>query len=235
MRHYLFGLVAALATTTAAQAQISAGTVLLGGNLGYRQQKAKVGATNFRPAYEDRLRQISISPTAGYFVADNLVVGVQLNWQRDAHKYPAIVPVVINPGPGPATADVLYGESTMRRLQVGPFARYYKFIGSKAAFYGQLGAGYSVTNYEDEPPVYIGNSDTKISGFYGQLSPGVVYFPTPLFALAVSLRGLTYQHFAYSGEGYGSNDRTSSIFDAGFRLRDLRLGASFYLGRGSSL
>ena len=234
MKHYLLGLLA-LATTSAAQAQISAGTVLLGGNIGYRQQLAKVTATDFRPAYEDRLRQITLSPTAGYFVADNLVVGVQINWQQEVHKYPAIVPVVISPGPGQPTAAVLYGENTTRRLQVGPFARYYRFVGAKAAFYGQAGVGYAATTYEDKPPVYFGNADSGNSGFYGQLSPGFVYFPTSLFALELGMRGLTYQHIAFSGEDYSRQDLTSSIFDAGFRLHDLRLGASFYLGRRSSL
>ncbi|MBD2713564.1 hypothetical protein KBK19_00785 [Microvirga sp. STR05] len=234
MRYYLLGVLAA-ATTSAAQAQISAGTVLLGGSLGYRQQLTKVAATGFLPAYEDRLRQITVSPTAGYFVANNLVVGVQMNWQQETRNYPAIIPVVINPGPGQPTATVLYGENTTRWMQLGPFVRYYQFIGDKAAFYGHAGAGYSAATYKDKPPVYFGNSDAKNSGFYGQLSPGFVYFPTHFFALEVGLRGLSYQRLSYSGDDYTGEKPTSSAFDMGFRLRDLRLGASFYLGRGYSL
>lgn len=230
MRSYLSGFLA-LAAAGAAQAQISTGTVLLGGSLGYQQQTSKVDANNYLPAYEEQWRKFNISPTAGYFVAENLVVGIRADWQQETRKYPVIILTPVNPGPGPATATFLYGKAITRRLQVGPFARYYKFFGDKAAFYGQAGAGYSGVKNTQEQPDTPNGYEFQSSGFYGQLSPGFVYFPTRLFALEVGLRGLSYQRLTYSGDGYVGEDPTSSAVDVGFRLRDLRLGASFYLGR----
>ncbi|SHK13398.1 outer membrane beta-barrel protein [Hymenobacter psychrotolerans] len=231
MRTYLLGFLT-LATAGAAQAQLSTGTVLLGGSLGYQQQTSEVEATTYVPKYEEQWRKFNISPTAGYFVAENLVVvGIRADWQQETRKYPVVIPELITPGPGPATATVLYGEYSSRRLQVGPFARYYKFFGEKAAFYGQGGVGYSSTKTTQQQPASFSDSEFKSSGFYGQLSPGFVYFPTRLFALEIGLRGLSYQRSTYGTDDYNGEKPTASVFDAGFRLRDLRLGASFYLGR----
>ncbi|NVO32235.1 outer membrane beta-barrel protein [Hymenobacter lapidiphilus] len=224
MKNSFFGVLLLSAGTLSAQAQISAGTKLLTGSIGYSQQKTETDGV-FNHSTENKFRQFNFSSNAGYFVAENLALGVQVGaFSRKSESL---------------STDNISGNSSIngfreRTLSGGVFGRYYKFIGEKVALYGQLGGGYqnvySSNRLAVGPPSSTNNR--RKQGFYGGLLPGIVFFPTNKLGLELTLRGLSYNSLTERVEN-GSQDIkiTDQTLDFGFGLNDLNLGISLYLGR----
>ncbi|KAA9331282.1 outer membrane beta-barrel protein [Hymenobacter busanensis] len=236
MHKFLLPAALLLAAGTA-QAQIPAGTILVGGNINYsrRENQSELTPTSGKRTTQT-VTGFDLGPTAGYFLADNLMLGLGLDYQKNHATAPVYVASL--------TGDIsklMDLEAKSRYLAVGPVVRYYHFLGENAAFYGQAGAGYRTGKAEDEyllsaNPNAMGTETrrTESSGFYGQLSPGFVYFPVSKLGLEVSLRGLSFDKMSSestSTTGAKSPKASSSLFDAGIGLNDLRFGAAFYFGR----
>ena len=108
-------------TSSIAHAQttpLTKGRGLLSGSIGYHSDKYRGS---------DSQDLFNFTPTVGFFVADNVALGLNGNLQ------------------------VLGGNSTYSRqttYSVGPFARYYRVVGGsdKFALYGQGSLGYSHYN-----------------------------------------------------------------------------------------
>ncbi|GAA4351663.1 hypothetical protein GCM10023185_10510 [Hymenobacter saemangeumensis] len=232
-----------LASASTAQGQIAAGTMMLGGSVGYIQQSTEgaVGNTNEKLS---ELWQFNVSPTAAYFLVDNLAVGLNLGYSGSTgtlYNYIRAVPI----GGTGSGVTVLQDVSELRsyNLRVGPIARYYQFVGEKAALFGQLGGGYQANRMEGETtsadPLYVSSELVTGGGFFAQLMPGFAFFPTHKLALEVTLGGFGYQRqtqkatFTQPAMVPASNVReyTASSFGASFGLSSLQLGAVFYLGR----
>ncbi|AMJ67522.1 hypothetical protein AXW84_20435 [Hymenobacter sp. PAMC 26628] len=132
------------------------------------------------------------APTIGTFVADNLALGVSASIRLYS---------------GNANS---FGSNS---YAVGPFARYYRFVGGdKFALFGQGSLGYTRTN------------ETGSNGYnqgYLSVTPGLAFFPIPRFGLEASLRGLTY----------ATNFNSTSTLDLGFSLNNFQLGAAYYFGK----
>ncbi|AYA38041.1 hypothetical protein D3Y59_13920 [Hymenobacter oligotrophus] len=206
------------ATAINAQAQIPAGTVLLGGSAAYSRSSS--GAEPILPntsGTESNRRSVSFGPQAGYFISDNLALGI--NAALDADKYQATE------------------EDTRRflELSVGPFVRYYKMFGeSQFGLVGTLGAGYRENwdKYKATDPRFNYHG----RGGYAEFTPGVVYFPVPKVGIEASFGNIGYSYFRNKQE-QPSNSRverqefTSRSFAANLSLRNFALGASLYLGR----
>ncbi len=132
------------------------------------------------------------APKVGTFVADNLAVGI-------------------------SASVSLYGGNADRfgsnSYAVGPFARYYRFVGGdKFALFGQGSLGYTRTNET--------GSDGYNQGFLS-VTPGLAFFPIPRFGLEASLRGLSY----------ATNFDGAYNLDLGFSLNNFQLGAAYYFGK----
>ncbi|RYE91146.1 MAG: hypothetical protein EOO37_01090 [Cytophagaceae bacterium] len=177
----LFALAFLGLTTSIAHAQttpLTKGRGLLSGSIGYQSVK-------YRGSESQDL--FTFSPTVGYFVADNLAIGLNGNLQTY--------------GSG------AYGTNN---FSVGPFVRYYRFVGGsdKFALYGQGGVGYRH---------YSGSYRMG----YVDITPGLAFFPVPRFGLEASLRGLSYS----------SNFNDTHSFDFGLSLQNIQLGAAYYFGK----
>ncbi|GAB2945767.1 hypothetical protein GCM10027048_08540 [Hymenobacter coalescens] len=219
-----------MGVATAAQAQIGAGTLLLGGHAGYSQstQEAPITSSSTSQELVRKNMSVSVAPVLGYFVADNLMLGLRGGFQQTRTVTPLYA------------VSVNSGTMTYRKIRdnvareaswtVGPAARYYKFVGEQAAFYGELGAGYVQAETEQPNNQSTGSIEAEAKGFYGGLAPGLVFFPTPSIGLELSLRGLLYQQTKTNNKG-SDYISTAKNFDAGVSFQDLRLGVSFYLGR----
>jgi hypothetical protein len=250
MKNTIIGTVLLGVLSVSAQAQITAGTTLVSGGIGYYQNNdSRALGNTSTPELVAKDQQFNVSPVGAYFIADNLALGFNLNYAANTNTryfYTVAVPVS---GIGPESM-VLIGETTQegRSIQVGPMARYYKFLGEKTAFFGQLGAGYQHSRQEEVSTSVSGpftrNVLTTGSGFYAQLTPGFAYFPIPKFALELTMRGLSYLNQSQEArqtytdvlltpgllEGLTAESSYRG-FAADFGLSSLQLGASIYLGR----
>lgn len=170
-------------TSSIAHAQttpLTKGRGLLSGSIGYHSEKYRGG---------DSQDLFNFTPSVAYFVADNLALGLNGDLQLRSNN------------------STYYGQNS---YSIGPFARYYRFVGGsdKFALYGQGSLGYA--HYEG-----------SFNLGYVSIAPGLAFFPIPRFGLEASLRGLSYS----------SNFNDTHSFDFGFSLQNIQLGAAYYFGK----
>ncbi len=221
------------ASAQLAQAQsIPAGTVSLGGNIGYSRNTSKyssTGSNNTTYTTESSTSQFSLAPSVGYFVADNLAIGLTLSYQAYSKPYNTYTPA-------PSTVRAQLDPTTTFRI--GAYAQYYKMLSEQFGFVGTLGGGYqTVRDY-----AYTNNnnnsliSESKASGYYAGLTPSIVFFPIPKLGLTASIGSLSFDHLNYdypTNQGNTPNgyEDSENSFGASFGLSQLQFGGTWYFGR----
>jgi hypothetical protein len=180
---------------------------------------------------------VYLAPTAGYFVADNLAVGVSLLYSNGHRKDERMF--------GPA-GIAQRSETTLKQLRTGAFVQHHKMLTAQFGVTGRLGAGYQrqqedgsgqtgapSSNYE------YTNSSTS-SGYYADLTPGIVFFPVPRLGLIASLGALNFSNYKLNASSYSDtngntytevNKSESNLFNANFGLDAFLLGGTYYFGR----
>jgi len=215
-----------LGAATAAHAQTSAGTFLLSGSVGYNSNKEERTVRSLTS--EQTMRAFRFSPLTGYFVADNLAVGLVGDIQTSRIESPDSY---YDLGNGTIRYSVVSKNSSK---SIGPFLRYYKMVGEKVAFYGQLSGNYqSGTGSTDSSDSFYGPSKTRTTGFSGTVTPGFVFFPTNKLGLELTMGNLGYSSTEISQEATMQRLATktkSSGFGTYFGLQSLSIGASLHLG-----
>ncbi|ALW84347.1 hypothetical protein AUC43_04125 [Hymenobacter sedentarius] len=232
MKKFLL-LVLLVVSADAVQAQsISAGTISVGGNVGYSRNTSKNSSSQNGNAtsQETTTSQFTFSPSVGYFLADNLAVGVSLGYVASRRPYTTY-------SPAPATVRAELDPATT--LRVGPYVQYYKMISDQFGVLGTLGAGFQVA----KDHAYSSNSgnatiiDFKGSGYYAELTPGIIFFPVPKFGVSASIGSLAFNRYKYDYPNYPNTttpagyESTSSTFGAGFGFDRLMFGGTYYFGR----
>lgn len=213
-----------LGCAATAHAQTSAGTVLLGGSVGYGSNKEE--SSSGQLAAERNWREFQFFPTAGYFVADNLALGLAGHFSSNKSEVSA------------TRYDPAYGiyqseyTSKSRGAAIGPFVRYYHMAGEKIGFYGQFAGRYQSHRLEEKSEVPFETTNSKSTGFGAFFTPGFVFFPTNKLGLELTMGNLGYSRNTTTQEATSQRQEqkiTSSGFGAFFGLQNLALGASFYL------
>lgn len=219
----LLSLLGGLAHASHAQTAIKAGTVQLGGGINYvhnsENTKSNSGSTTYTSDYSGN--QLTFNPYAGFFVADNLVVGLNLSYTASNQK------VTYNPS-YPSNLD----GSTTTQFRVGPYVQYYHMLTDQFGLTGTVGAGYE---HDSRPTTTSGNSifpGLKSDGFYAGITPGIVFFPIPRFNVGASIGGLNYYRISIkpdrTGDGY---EDIASSFGANFGLNQLTFSGTYFFGR----
>ena len=221
----LLALLSGAAATAQAQTAIPAGTVSLGGGIGFfsRTDKSefKVGNNTFTD--ESRNSLFQFEPAAGYFFADNLALGLNLSYAAMSEK-------ITRTGPGRTSPDALDASTILR---VGPYVQYYKMLSDQFGVLGTLGAGYQ----SGFAPSYSGGGsgavvETKTTGGYVSLTPGVIFFPVPKFGISASIGGLGYDRLNIKrSDDADGRSRSTSNLGASFGLSELRFGGTYFFGR----
>jgi hypothetical protein len=214
---FSFVLLTGFAGTVQAQTAIKAGTIQVGGAVGYsRTTEDSPTLTNngypITATYTNS--QFQIAPSVGFFVADNLSVGITGSYQiiHNSTKQS-------NGGTVPDTKPW--------QLQAGAFVEYYKLLSEQFGFTGTLGAGY--TRIDQGQP----NVSVVSNGFYAGITPGIIYFPIPKVGIGASIGtiGYTSQQTKVPGATGNSQEYKSTNFGANFGLNQLTFSGSFYFGR----
>lgn len=169
---------------------------MLGGGLTY--------ASESNPDTDTNASQLTFAPDAGYFVADQLAVGLGL---------------LI----GSSKSETTGTDTKTSYFGIEPFARYYILTSNSSfAFYGQ--ASLSFISSKEDPG--IGN-DVKGSLIDFSISPGFTYFFNEHWALELGFRGIGYTSEDPNKDN--DNDKTNT-FTFGFNsLAPNSLGIRFYL------
>jgi hypothetical protein len=207
-------LLSSLAGVGHAQTIIKAGTVQLSGNVGYSRTSSE--SPNNTGSYPSKTASTSsqfvVAPSVGFFVADNLAVGISGAYQINQYK-------------NDQTQGTTSSGKT-KQFQIGAFVQYYKMVSEQFGFTGTLGSGYQ----------YIGQQydyGPASKGVYANLTPGIVFFPIPKLAIGASIGGLNYTYYSTKAPDIFSSSDTykSSVFGANFGLSQLFFSGTYYFGR----
>ena len=215
---FLLALLGGSATAAHAQSAIAAGTIALGGGIGYNRESGKFEDTSSGgSSTESSTSQFSFTPQFAYFVADNTALGVEIGLVAESYSGSS--------GGKTVTSDA------RTSLRVGPFGQYYQMISDQFGLVGKLGLGYQRTF---EPDGYSSSSsdETTGSGFYAALTPSVVFFPIPKFSINASIGNLGYDRLSFTSPGQPDDfSITRNNIGANFGLDQLQFGGTFYIGR----
>lgn len=160
-------LVGALALFAAVNAQTEKGSWVAGGSttLGFNNvtTKSKVGGNSYDGP---KVSTLTLTPSVGYFVANNIAVGLDLGFVSITQK---------------EDGDKL----TQNTFQVMPTGTYYFKSDSKVLPYLGAGVGYASTTYKYS---YGGQSEKEtLDGFTWKAKGGIVYLVTPSIGLDLGL------------------------------------------------
>lgn len=193
MKKFYLTLAAVAALTFASQAQTEKGKFIVGGGLGFDTESIK--------DTDDKSTSFNIMPSAGYFVSDNIAVGLGLGYQWNK----------VEDGTDEATTGV---------FTVAPFGRWYSANGP-VRFFGQLSVPMGWGNLKENDDK-IGN----VSSYGVELAPGIVYFPTSKIGLEFKVRGLYYN--SSNVEPTGGTKTTVNTFGLNANSLAPTVGVQFY-------
>jgi hypothetical protein len=154
----------------------------------------------------------STIPAVGYFLADNLALGLNLGYTARRTTF------------SQSPAGNIDAATNFR---VGPYVQYYKMLGEQFGVLGTLGGGYARTF----TPMFIGPTtviEEETNGAYASLTPGIIFFPIPKFGISATIGYLGYDR---TWTEDSSTDLKSSGFGASFGINQLFFGGTYFFGR----
>lgn len=206
-----------LTTISHAQTTLKAGTVQLGGTISYSQDKSTTSGQY------DEYQTFYIAPAVGYFVLDNLAVGINGNFSAGTN----------NSSNATYSSFPSSRETHTKGYEIGPFVQYYRMLSEKFGITGWLGANYlkTTSTYTAVTNGIANSGDTAGDGFYARLTPSIIFFPVSSLGISASIGGVGYSHNnAYKTDYYNGNGNSTS-FGASFGLSQLAFSGAYYFGR----
>ena len=189
-----------------AKAQVSEGSIFLGGSFSYTSEKEP--ANQSFP--ESKTIGFNSSPSFGYFLSDNFAIGIGANFRSQVTEQDAF-------------------ERTFTSINLGPFVRYYlPTSGDKFFFMAQSGINFGRAKTEILNPQTTSVSKTSTFNFY--ISPGFSYFFSDKWALDFQLAGISYNSFDPNTSGDSKNDK-STTFVFGAESFNPSLGFRFFVSK----
>jgi hypothetical protein len=162
--------------------------------------------------------QFQIAPSVGYFVADNLAVGLSLGYTATKNTYNSTF------------SNNLSDLAPNTTFRSGAYVQYCKMLTDQFGLVGTLGGGYQYnrTTYIYGPAGNMNSGETKQKGYYASLTPGTIYFPVPKLGISATVGSLAYSRLK---ETPTSGEPVTTDFGASFGLSQLQFGGTYYFGR----
>lgn len=199
MKKLLLSAIAVFAFTAAnAQENLFAkGDVFLSGTV-------NVGSTK---QGDNSTTGFTFSPKAGYFVTENIAVGLGVDFYSNKNDN----------GAGSVDKDNNFGANV--------FGRYYFTPASQFSVFGQLGFG--ISSEKNTQEVTVGNTtvstDTKYNGFNVALAPGINYAISKHFSLEAAWGVLGYNSRKLDADGA----KAANTFNFGVNLSNINFGLNY--------
>lgn len=214
MRKFTLLTVAFLFIASLTNAQISRGTILLGGSISANTNKTKNGND------ESKSNGFSIYPAVGFTVKENTVVGVRGGYSHSKSDY-----------------NNNYPEQENNGYSLGVFMRKYLSLGKNFYLFGEGGLGYNHQNNSQTSSIdskYI----LKGNGVSANLYPGIAYALNKRIHLEASINNLiSLGYYTSKTEnitiaGQSSSKSNGFSFDTNVSASvPLSLGFRFVLGK----
>ena len=202
----------------AANAQTEKGKIIVGGSIGYSNNK------NNRDTFDSKQTGFTLLPSAGYFIEDNLALGLGIGYSG--------VTVTSND----KSKFLLRQKNKTDYFMVSPFIRHYVNISDQFKFFSQLSVPMQWGNVKNEvssgnPTVsYVPGSSYKTTSIGVSIAPGLAYFPTKRIGIQLSVDGLAYfWNKSENKTNSFNNDVKSNSFNLGTDFFAPKIGIQFYL------
>ena len=177
----------------------SQGDVFLSGSAGFSSTKTGDAKHNV----------FNVIPRAGYFVSNNIAIGLQAGYSKDTTT-----------DIGPVTGELL--DTDITTIEIGAFGRYYFTPASKFSLFADLSVSYGTVKREQDALAGedIITVEDKFNGVFAGFAPGVNYFISDHLALEATFGVLNYSTIKPDADGAESTDN----FEIGLNMSDISLG-----------
>ncbi|MDM1296890.1 outer membrane beta-barrel protein [Empedobacter falsenii] len=158
--------------------------------------------------FENKFRQFDINVMGGYFVINNLAVGLDLSYRNSVNTWD-----VFRFDPAGNSISIEQ-KSKGNSISLMPLVSYYFANDSKFYPYLSAGAGFNTSKYK----YYTDDdydSNNKNDAFIWKVKGGVSYFITPSIALDF---GLSYDQVKYDNDEYTQNSVNTFGANVGLKL-----------------
>ena len=212
----IFFLLSLVLLANVTMAQTSAGSFFVGGSAAINREEGSFAY--FEPFFDDftfapgDITTATFLPQFGYFVADNIAIGLNAGITSIISKSNDDVPFDI--------------KVTDNLIVVAPYIRYYKMFNDNFGLIGEFrpsfGFGSSKQDIDGDEIEFDNSTVIDIS-----IRPGLVYFPHPKFGIEASFGALSFNSFSFensddSDTSFNINLTPSDILDNG------SIGFNFY-------
>lgn len=172
------------------------------------------------PAYDSKYLNLSVLPKYGWFIKDNLEVGINLNigYLNYSTDY----------------KDSGYSNNSEDRTYtygLGFFAKKYYTVGDKLKFFinGSLAYDYLIIeNNQITTNSLSVNSQTMSNVFMIDITPGLVYFVTPKLGLEASFGQINYSFSNSTQKNDPSFKGSNNKFGINLNASSLYFGLKYY-------
>ena len=188
--------------TVGSIAQTTKGTISLGGAVSFSKSTSPTTDGDVESS------QFSISPKAGYFLADGMELGLSLAFSSAKSESDG------NEGP------------TTNETAIGPYFKYYMYTSNEDFAFtlnAELLFGSTKTSFPGD-----GIDDQKGSNISFAISPGFSYFFTDKIGLDFQLRGIV---FGKSDPNKDIHDNETTFFELGASSLSPSLGFRYFISR----
>jgi len=213
-------IASAVALFGLSNAQIAKGTVYLSGSVGYSQEETNNG--------NSKVENFNVLPTAGFFVAPNLAVGLGVGYQTQKDTN-------ISTTTTPVSTTVTTLEEKYPAFVVAPFVRKYWTLSDKLYFFGQLAVPmqFGKGEIESSSVTTIGNttsttstsSEAKYTSVGVTVKPGLDYFLNKNWTIEATIGEFGYNNFKPK-EGDATNN-----YSFGLNLANVGIGVKYVFAK----
>lgn len=209
-------------------AQISAGTIYLGGSLGFRSSSGKTTIKSSSTTIETKSpvsTSFEIAPGAGYILSDKFGVGLNLGFNSATSKL---------------DSTDFSDKTTTSSFFINPYFRYYMMLEDNFGFTGTFNIRFGSGKTKSETK--IANTTTTVEGPKPSnlsigITPGIIFFPTSKIGLEANIGFLGYSSNTSkqeTGSGSSAVTTTSTSSSFGFNVDTFtpafNVGFFYYLG-----
>lgn len=152
-------------------------------------------------------KNFTLSPSFGYFVANNFAIGVEFSYFANQKKQ-----LYSNYDGSIAGGGITFeGLETQKVYTIGIFSKNYFPITEKFSFLVKSSFGFGSGKIEEEYTTLPSIPDTNLSIFGIAINPGVIYFVTPKFSIQTMFANLHYIKTEYENKNYVTNINENKI------------------------
>lgn len=175
---FLMAVLCAIGFVT--HAQIQKGTTIGGLSFSFSTSNQNTNAIS--------LNSLAINPRIGYFLNDNLSIGMEFNY--NVSKLNGEFYDYYDNETGTIMSSFGFKEEN---FGLSPFTRYYIHVKDNFKFFGQANLNFQINSYKNiDDTGYLYSTDYTFKGFGASLNPGFAFLPSSKWDIEFSFPLISY-------------------------------------------